>query len=135
MPLTKVSTTASTRNCRLTSRRLAPMALRRPISRVRSVTVVSIMFMMPMPPTTSEMPAMAASSSVSVRVVEVAVEARSAWLITEKSAELGSVMPWRCEQQVGDIGLQLGHALLVDRLDADAATGSLSVRPAAAGRW
>ena len=40
----------------------APSALRRPISRVRSVTVVSIMFMIPMPPTTSEMLATAASS-------------------------------------------------------------------------
>ena len=34
--------------------------LARPISRVRSVTVVNIMFMMPMPPTTREIPAMAA---------------------------------------------------------------------------
>ena len=74
--------TASTRNCTLMSRLLAPMALRRPISRVRSVTVVSIMFMIPMPPTISEIPAMAARSRVSVRVVDDAVEARSAWLIT-----------------------------------------------------
>ena len=44
------------------------MALRTPISRVRSVTVTSMMFMMPMPPTTSEMPAMQASSMVKVRV-------------------------------------------------------------------
>ncbi|MBK7190283.1 MAG: hypothetical protein IPH86_16825, partial [bacterium] len=36
------------------------MAMRMPISRVRSVTVTSMMFMMPMPPTSSEMPAMAA---------------------------------------------------------------------------
>ena len=41
------------------SRRLAPSARRMPISRVRSVTVASMMFMIPMPPTTSEMPAMA----------------------------------------------------------------------------
>ena len=38
--------------------RLPPIALRMPISRVRSVTVTSMMFMMPMPPTSSEMPAM-----------------------------------------------------------------------------
>ena len=36
------------------SRLLAPSALRRPISRVRSLTTISMMFMMTMPPTTSE---------------------------------------------------------------------------------
>ncbi len=35
----------------------APTAMRRPISRVRSVTETSMMFMMPTPPTTSEMAA------------------------------------------------------------------------------
>ena len=49
-----VCTTASIRNCRVMSRRLAPRARRMPISRVRSVTVASMMFMMPMPPTSSE---------------------------------------------------------------------------------
>ena len=34
----------------------APSALAMPISRVRSVTDTSMMFMMPMPPTSSEMP-------------------------------------------------------------------------------
>ena len=42
---------------------LAPRARRRPISRVRSVTLVSIMFMIPMPPTSSDTPAMQVSSS------------------------------------------------------------------------
>ena len=42
----------------------APSAFFRPISRVRSVTEVSIMFMMPMPPTTSAMEAMPASSAL-----------------------------------------------------------------------
>ena len=37
----------------------APTARRTPISRVRSRTVASMMFMMPMPPTISEMLAMA----------------------------------------------------------------------------
>jgi hypothetical protein len=45
-------TTASMMNCMVMSRRLAPSARRMPISRVRSVTVASMMFMMPMPPTT-----------------------------------------------------------------------------------
>ena len=37
-----------------------------PISRVRSVTDTSMMFMMPMPPTSSEMPTIAAETSVIV---------------------------------------------------------------------
>ena len=49
----------SSRNCAVMSARLAPSALRRPISRILSVTLVSIMFMMPMPPTRSEIPATA----------------------------------------------------------------------------
>ena len=36
------------------SERRAPSALRSPISRVRSVTTISMMFMMTMPPTTSD---------------------------------------------------------------------------------
>ena len=36
---------------------LAPIAMRMPISRVRSVTETSMMFMIPMPPTRSETPA------------------------------------------------------------------------------
>ncbi len=81
MPPIIVSATASARNCEVRSERVAPSALRRPISRMRSVTVVSIMFMIPMPPTTSEMPAIEPSSSVSVLVTVDSVEARSAWFM------------------------------------------------------
>ena len=42
------------------------MAMRMPISRVRSVTETSMMFMMPMPPTTSDTAATPPSSMVSV---------------------------------------------------------------------
>ena len=45
------------------------MARRMPISRVRSVTETSMMFMMPMPPTTRLTPATAASSPVRVPVM------------------------------------------------------------------
>ena len=38
--------------------RVAPSAMRTPISRVRSVTVTSMMFMIPMPPTSRLTPAM-----------------------------------------------------------------------------
>ena len=47
----------SIRNCRIRSFCLAPSALRIPISRVRSVTETSMMFMITMPPTTSEIEA------------------------------------------------------------------------------
>ncbi len=45
---------------------LAPIALRMPISRVRSVTVTSMMFMTPIPPTSSEIAATAPSKTVKV---------------------------------------------------------------------
>ena len=48
------STTDSVSICAMMSDRRAPSALRRPISRVRSVTAISMMFMMTMPPTTSD---------------------------------------------------------------------------------
>ena len=45
---------------------LAPRDLRMPISRVRSVTDTSMMFMMPMPPTSREMAAMATRTVMTV---------------------------------------------------------------------
>ena len=63
------STTASIRNWRRIFPRVAPMALRMPISRVRSVTVTSMMFMMPIPPTTREMPAIPPSRMESTEVM------------------------------------------------------------------
>ena len=50
-------------------RSLAPSALRMPISRVRSVTDTSIMFMMPMPPTSSEMLAMPVSTTMTMLII------------------------------------------------------------------
>ena len=54
IPPTSESVIASIRNCPSTSRRVAPSALRMPISRVRSVTDTSMMFMITMPPTISD---------------------------------------------------------------------------------
>src|SRR5579864_9510629 len=51
-PPTADITAASIRNCNRISLRCAPMALRIPISRVRSVTVASITFMITTPPIT-----------------------------------------------------------------------------------
>src|SRR5216684_3379606 len=51
MPPKPVSVAASIRNCHMMSLRRAPIALRTPISRVRSVTDTSMMFITPIPPT------------------------------------------------------------------------------------
>ena len=61
-----------TRNCVTMWRRLAPSARRMPISRVRSVTVASITFMMPMPPTSRLMPAIEPSTMLKMRFVSSA---------------------------------------------------------------
>ena len=53
IPPTPVSATASRRNWTRISDLRAPMALRMPISDVRSVTEISMMFMTPIPPTSS----------------------------------------------------------------------------------
>ena len=53
------------------------MALRMPISRVRSRTETSMMFMIPMPPTSSEIEAMPASSRVNTSLTLLTVP--SSW--------------------------------------------------------
>ncbi len=71
-PPNEESTTASTRNCMSTSFSRAPIARRMPISRVRSVTDTSMMFMIPIPPTRRLTAATAlsrAGTSTSLRVM------------------------------------------------------------------
>ena len=69
---------ASMRNCPLITRGDAPRAFRMPISLVRSATETSIMFMMPIPPTSREIPAMAARNVLNVPVMDSAIVARDA---------------------------------------------------------
>ena len=57
-PPTLVSVMASRRNCARMSLPRAPTALRTPISLVRSVTLMSMMFITPIPPTNRPMEAM-----------------------------------------------------------------------------
>ena len=76
------------------SERVAPSALRRPISPTRSVTDTSMMFMTPIPPTRRETPATPARSSVSVALVESRVLRTCSWVVVRKSACVGSVIPW-----------------------------------------
>ena len=78
-----------------TSLRRAPTALRMPISRVRSVTLTSMMFITPMPPTSSEMAATSPSSVVNTLLVELEAARIEPWLITWKSAFSGLAMSCR----------------------------------------
>ena len=81
----------------------APTAIRRPISRVRSVTETSMMFMMPTPPTTSEMAATTSSkapinSEAEDIVLVISVMSR---MLKSSSAIGRKVMP--LAQQAGDL--------------------------------
>ena len=80
-PPTRLITTASTRNWVRTSEPRAPSASRSPISRVLSVTETSMMFMIPMPPTSREMPAIADRRRVMIWVVSEAVSVELALVL------------------------------------------------------
>ena len=69
IPPTIESVADSTRNWRRISTRRAPVAFRIPISRVRSVTETSMMFMTTMPPTRSDIDAMATVTAKKVRLM------------------------------------------------------------------
>ena len=92
-PPTSDSVTASIRNWLRMSRPRAPSALRMPISRVRSRTETSMMFMIPIPPTTSEIEAMPASRIVSVVVTAETVLRSWAWSWIVKSSVPSAPMP------------------------------------------
>ena len=68
---------------------VAPSAFRKPISFVRSVTETSMIFIIPIPPTTSEIAATAARNAVSAFVIVPRVAAMSAEVVTEKSSLSG----------------------------------------------
>ena len=85
-PPTMPMTMDSIMNCMSTFEEVAPSALRMPISRVRSVTETIMMFMIPMPPTSSEMPAIDPRSSVIIFVFSVKLSMRLVMLRTVKSS-------------------------------------------------
>ncbi len=70
------------------SRFFAPSARRMPISRVRSITVASMMFMMPMPPTTSEIAAIRPRNTMNISCVVRACSNSSSGTITAKSGSV-----------------------------------------------
>ncbi len=72
----------------------APSALRMPISLVRSVTVTSMMLVMPIPPTSSEIAATAPSSTVNVLPVLSRAVSSEVWLLIRKSSLVASLRAW-----------------------------------------
>jgi len=74
--------------------------MRMPISRVRSVTLTSMMFMMPMPPTSNEIPATEPSNSVMIVEMEPTVSAISFWLRMLKSFSRPTGRLCRCRSRL-----------------------------------
>lgn len=87
-----VRRTDSTRNCSMMSRLLAPIALRIPISLVRSDTVTRRMFMTPIPQTRSDIAAIPQRNIFIVAVMLESVSRASSWLVTVNVALLASVI-------------------------------------------
>src|SRR5687768_11883288 len=88
VPPTNEISTVSIRNCRTMSVRRAPSARRTPISRVRSRMLASMMFMMPMPPTNSEIDASATITTSKMRCVRRCSASSAAGTMTLKSGVL-----------------------------------------------
>ena len=85
-PPTVERTTDSMMNCDRIMNGVAPIAMRRPISLMRSVTLTSMMFMIPMPPTKSEIAATAVRSTVIRDETEPIVAMISFVSLTSKSS-------------------------------------------------
>ncbi len=102
---------------------MAPTALRIPISRVRSVTDTSMMFITPIPPTSSEIAATSPSRVVNTLLLAAEVCRIEPWLMTLKL--LADVEPgagglsWL--RMPGDLGLRSIQLLLGLRLHDDLA--------------
>src|SRR5664279_4230389 len=84
----------SARNCINISRPLPPIAIRSPISLVRSVTDTYIIFMIPIPPTRREIPAIAPSNIVTVSLTELKVDNNSVWFLIVKSFWSDAFILW-----------------------------------------
>ena len=95
--------------------------MRMPISRVRSVTLTSMMFMMPMPPTSSEMPA--TEPSRRVMIVEMEFDGVGDFLLIEDAEIIafGRRSGVALAEQAGDLLLRHVHAVGAGDLNVDGA--------------
>ena len=103
------------RGCRGRARR---SALRMPISRVRSRTDTSMMFMIPMPPTISEIEAMPPRRSVSVPLIDEAASSSCVWSKMSKSSS--SVAARSCRSRSSAVIRALVVSMSADASHADA---------------
>ena len=71
IPPVPVSVIASNKNCQVMSRLRAPIALRTPISRVRSVTETSMMFITPIPPISSPIELSTTTASTTPKIMSL----------------------------------------------------------------
>ena len=100
------------------SRLRAPIALRMPISRVRSRTETSMMFMIPMPPTTSEIEAIAGQQDGEQACTPTRPCSRSwAWSAIAEVVRAARRDVVAALERGGDRGLDRCH--LAGRRDAD----------------
>ena len=97
------------------SARRAPIALRMPISRVRSVTETSMMFITPIPPTSSEIAATAPSSVVKTSVQASDASRTAPWLMTWKPGLVGVGDVLALGQDRGHLGLRGVERVAADR--------------------
>ena len=113
------SVSASMRNWARMSRRRAPTALRMPISRVRSRTETSMMFMIPMPPTISEIEAMPAEQQRQRAADRVGGLEQLRLVEDREVVVVGRGEAVARPQERRDLGLDRGHLRLVGDADAD----------------
>ncbi len=99
----------------------APMALRNPISRIRSVTDTNMMFITPMPPTSNAMIAMPASITVIVLSTDDAALSSDCWVAIEKSASSGRRDPVQIQQRGVCLLVRGRQRRLAGRLEDDLA--------------
>ena len=86
IPPIRLSRKLSIRNCSWICHCRAPSAFLSPISIVRSVTVVSIMFMIPMPPTSRAMEAIPASRLVIMPIMVFIVSSMASIVVMVKQS-------------------------------------------------
>ncbi len=100
------------------SERRAPSALRTPISRVRSLTLISMMFMITMPPTTMPIETTAGTMAKSVAVSVVQNDSSASALSTVKSFSWVGRSRWatRIASSARSIapGISRGSAILTE---------------------
>ena len=91
---------------------MAPIALRMPISRVRSVTETNMMFMTPTPPTKSEMPVTTMPTSSTTPMTLLNVSTQRVHLVDREVVLLAGRELAHLAHLADHLVLEVGHRLL-----------------------